>query len=96
MSQLDGKVDVGGDTMTGHLNLIDPPIAGNNAVTKDYVDNATTSGGLDLGGADRFVRYFSGQPPAAGQQDGDVSVSGSVIYMWASGAWRQVFPAEYS
>lgn len=29
-------------------------------------------------------------------KDGDVKVVGSVIYIYASGTWRQVFPAKYS
>lgn len=28
--------------------------------------------------------------------DGDIQVVGSVISIWAAGAWRQVFPAQYS
>lgn len=28
--------------------------------------------------------------------DGDIQVIGSVISIWANGAWRQVFPAQYS
>jgi hypothetical protein len=34
--------------------------------------------------------------PASGQKDGDIFVSGSTIYIWAAGAYRQVFPAVYS
>ena len=29
-------------------------------------------------------------------KDGDIQVSGSTIWIWAGGAWRQVFPAIYS
>jgi hypothetical protein len=34
--------------------------------------------------------------PGSGQKDGDILVSGSTIYIWAAGGWRQVFPAIYS
>jgi hypothetical protein len=34
--------------------------------------------------------------PGSGQKDGDILVSGSTIYIWAAGGWRQVFPALYS
>jgi hypothetical protein len=28
--------------------------------------------------------------------NGDIKTSGSNIYMWANGAWRQIYPAVYS
>ena len=28
--------------------------------------------------------------------DGQIKVNGSVISMWANGAWRQIWPAQYS
>ena len=34
--------------------------------------------------------------PSGTPKDGDVKVVGSVISMWANGAWQQVFPAIYS
>jgi hypothetical protein len=34
--------------------------------------------------------------PSGTPQDGDVKVVGSVISMYAAGAWRQIFPAIYS
>ena len=34
--------------------------------------------------------------PSGPPVDGDVQIVGSVISMWAGGAWRQVFPAIYS
>lgn len=35
-------------------------------------------------------------PSAITGYDGQVRVNGSVISIWADGAWRQVFPAVYS
>jgi len=35
-------------------------------------------------------------PSVGTEQDGDMQVVGSVISIWAAGAWRQVFPAVYS
>lgn len=35
-------------------------------------------------------------PGASTGYDGQVRVTGSVISIWANGAWRQVFPAVYS
>lgn len=35
-------------------------------------------------------------PAAATGYDGQVRVNGSIISIWANGAWRQVFPAIYS
>lgn len=34
--------------------------------------------------------------PSGAPQDGDTKVVGSVISMWANGAWQQIFPALYS
>lgn len=30
------------------------------------------------------------------EKSGDIRVAGSIISIWASGAWRQIFPAVYS
>ncbi len=35
-------------------------------------------------------------PTSGTEVDGDIQVVGSVISMWAGGAWRQIFPAVYS
>lgn len=35
-------------------------------------------------------------PSAVTGYDGQVKVDGSTIYMWADGAWRQIYPAVYS
>jgi len=35
-------------------------------------------------------------PTSGTEQDGDIQVVGSVISIWAAGAWRQIFPAVYS
>jgi hypothetical protein len=34
--------------------------------------------------------------PTSGQIDGDIKVAGGIIYMWAAGGWKQIFPAQYS
>ena len=34
--------------------------------------------------------------PSGTPKDGDMQIVGSVISMWAGGAWRQIFPAVYS
>jgi hypothetical protein len=34
--------------------------------------------------------------PASGQKDGDIQVIGSIIYIWAAGAYRQIYPAIYT
>lgn len=46
---------------------------------------------VNRGGTVPAVNPTSGQ-----EQDGDIRVVGSVISMWAGGAWRQIFPAVYS
>jgi hypothetical protein len=35
-------------------------------------------------------------PSAVTGTDGQVKVNGSVVSIWANGAWRQIFPAVYS
>lgn len=35
-------------------------------------------------------------PGAVTGYDGQIKVSGSTVYVWANGAWRQIFPAVYS
>lgn len=35
-------------------------------------------------------------PGAVTGSDGQVKVVGSTIFIWANGAWRQIFPAVYS
>lgn len=35
-------------------------------------------------------------PTSGLEEDGDIRVVGSVISIWANGAWRQVFPAVYA
>jgi len=35
-------------------------------------------------------------PSAVTGYDGQIKVSGSTVYVWANGAWRQIFPAVYS
>jgi hypothetical protein len=55
-------------------------------------------------GWDRIVTVSSTQtgnvaivnPGTGTEKDGDILVQGSVIYIRAAGAWRQVFPAVYS
>jgi len=34
--------------------------------------------------------------PASGQKDGDIQVIGTNIYIWAAGAYRQIYPAIYT
>jgi hypothetical protein len=34
--------------------------------------------------------------PVSSQKDGDIQVTGSVIYIWANGGWKQIYPAIYS
>jgi hypothetical protein len=67
-----------------------------------YVRNsAATSGGLANwkqvvtipGGSGRVAVV---NPTSGSELDGDIRVVGSVISMWAAGAWRQIFPAVYS
>jgi hypothetical protein len=35
-------------------------------------------------------------PSAVTGYDGQIKVSGSNVYVWANGAWRQIYPAVYS
>ena len=35
-------------------------------------------------------------PTSGLEEDGDMRIVGSVISVWANGAWRQIFPAVYS
>lgn len=35
-------------------------------------------------------------PGAVTGYDGQIKVSGSTVYVWAGGAWRQIYPAVYS
>jgi len=51
----------------------------------------TATGGTYPTGWERVPTVNSGTP-----QDGDIQVVGSVISIWASGAWQQVFPPQYS
>lgn len=94
--QLDKKVSVNGDTMSGPLVLPNSsPTIDNHATRKKYVDDQITAAtdGV-LGSADRFVRFWSTQSASA--SDGDMHVSGSTVYVRAGGAWRQIYPAVYS
>ena len=34
--------------------------------------------------------------PASGQKDGDIQVIGAIIYIWADGGWKQIYPAIYT
>ena len=56
--------------------------------------NLTVTGSITSGGNHVPVVYSS--LPLSGALDGDLLVVGSVISMYAGGAWRQVFPAIYS
>lgn len=68
-----------------------------------YVRNtANTSGGI--ANWNRIVTVPSSQtgtipvvnPTPGSEKDGDMLIQGSVIKIWAGGAYRQVFPAIYS
>lgn len=65
-----------------------------NPLVADWRNVVTTDGSgsiINRGGTVPAVNPGSGQ-----EQDGDIRVVGSVISMWANGAWRQVFPAVYA
>jgi len=89
------KVNGSNSPMTGFLTLVGVPTATNHAATKGYVDTQV-SVATNLGNAQRFVRFFSSSAGGQGQLNGDIHVSGSVIFIWAAGAFRQVFPAQYT
>lgn len=57
--------------------------------TKQYVDNEIT---LAVGGQSASLPVIN---PAVAK-DGDLNISGSTIKIYAGGAWRQIFPAQYS
>lgn len=90
--EIDDKLNLTGGSMTGYLTLIHPPTSNTHAATKLYVDQAVAAA-IDIGSADRFVRYFSGT--GSGVLNGDIRTSGTTIYIYAGG-WRQVYPAIYS
>lgn len=73
-------------------------------VTSDLDGNITatsfTGSGAGLTGIPGTAIVGGGTFPAINPtgtpKDGDMRVVGSVISMWANGAWRQIFPAVYS
>lgn len=85
--QLDGKVEITGDTMTGFLTLNAAPTAPLHAATKDFVETAVLS-------AD-FMQYDpvgNGQTP----QTGDTQTVSNTIQMYLVGTgWVQIWPAQY-
>ncbi len=95
---IDDRVLRAGDQMTSFLSLgtVGSPLIptqDNHAVPKKYLDDQL---GGALGSADRQVRFFSSAATGQGQLDGDIHVAGSIVYVWAANAWRQIFPAQYS
>jgi hypothetical protein len=79
-------------TTTGDLHVrISSATAGgdvnwNKLITADSSGNIPNRGGTTP----------SINPTAGLEEDGDMQVIGSVISIWANGAWRQTFPAVYS
>lgn len=68
-----------------------------------YLRNSTTSGGEFPSGWEKVVTISSSETgttpvvnPSGTPKDGDIRVVGSVISIWANGAYRQIFPAQYS
>ena len=51
----------------------------------------STNDGTTFTGWERLVKLNPSSPA-----DGDIQVSGSTVSIYASGAWRQIFPAVYS
>ena len=55
----------------------------------------TRSGGVTLSSSDVTTALgYTPVPPASGT-DGSVYVNGGIIYIWAAGGWKQVYPAIY-
>lgn len=82
---MNGLVTLSNDRITG----VATPSLSSDAATKGYVDSAVAgAGGLDP--AD--VALVGPTVP----KDGDIRVVGSTIDIYASGAWRRVWPAQWS
>jgi len=87
-AQLDGKVDITGDTMTGFLTLNAAPTAPLHAATKSFVESAVLTADFM-----QFDPIGSGQPP----QTGDTQTVGNTIQMYLVGTgWVQIWPAQYT
>ena len=90
LSSLDGGLNVTGDSLlTGKLT-----VTGDTHLEGDLtVDGAITAeGGLHV--PVTFTAFPLVPPQVA--QNGDMLVVGSVVSIYAGGAWQQVFPAIYS
>ena len=88
-----GLIKQGIDATT-YSGYVTADAIGQSIPNKKYVDDSITATVGLSSGATRLVSYFStatGTP-----QNGDIRTSGSTIYIYASGAWRQVYPAVYS
>lgn len=101
-TDINSRMPKAGGTFTGNVTLNGPghQNTGGLAATEAYV-NAQVSAVADIGDAARVVRYFNNpsaftSPGTYGVLDGDIYSTGSTIYVYASGAWRQIFPAVYS
>lgn len=83
--QIDGKVALAGDTMTGFLTLNADPVNSLHAATKNYVDDA-------IGQADQYLERDPTAPDT-----GDVKAVGATLQMYLGGiGWVQIWPAQYT
>ncbi len=79
-------------TTDGNLNVRVSSATSGGAANWRQLISANSSGVVIIrGGSVPVVN-----PTPGTEQDGDTLVVGSVISIWANGAWRQIFPAVYS
>jgi len=93
-----GGVSINGTNVNMNNQLVHnvaDPIANQDAATKKYVVDQVNaiSGGLGGVTAANTPRI---NPTGGTEKNGDILVSGNLIYIRANGAWKQVYPAVYS
>ena len=76
----------------GNLHVRVSSAASGGAANWRRLISTNTTGSITIRGGDVPVV----NPTPGQEQDGDILVVGTVISIWADGAWRQIFPAVYS